>query len=91
MTGENKRYDVVVCATGFDTSFIPRFPVLGCDGLNLQDIWADHPKTLGYVRMDSRTGTPSGFFVNFYTENVRVCCIGSRSQAPIQLSTSGPS
>lgn len=44
-SGEHRHYDVVVCATGFDTSFIPRFPVLGRGGLNLQDLWADHSKT----------------------------------------------
>ncbi|KAF7798583.1 hypothetical protein EIP86_009805 [Pleurotus ostreatoroseus] len=45
VTGECKQYDVIVCATGFDTSFIPRFPILGRNDLNLQDIWADYPKT----------------------------------------------
>jgi cation diffusion facilitator CzcD-associated flavoprotein CzcO len=34
-------FDVIICATGFDTSFRPRFPIMGRDGINLQDMWAD--------------------------------------------------
>jgi cation diffusion facilitator CzcD-associated flavoprotein CzcO len=30
--------DAIVCATGFDVSFVPRFPMIGEFG-NLQDIW----------------------------------------------------
>lgn len=37
--GEVKRYDAIVCATGFDTSFVPQFPVLGRNGKNLQTEW----------------------------------------------------
>ncbi|KAI9039003.1 flavin-containing monooxygenase [Aspergillus affinis] len=33
--------DVVICATGFDTSYIPRYPILGPCGRNLQTEWAD--------------------------------------------------
>jgi hypothetical protein len=36
--GEKIEVDAIVCATGFDTSFIPRFPLIGTNG-NLQDIW----------------------------------------------------
>lgn len=38
-TGEVIHVDVIVCATGFDMSFSPRFPIVGRDG-NLQDRWA---------------------------------------------------
>ncbi|KAK0655773.1 hypothetical protein B0T16DRAFT_424483 [Cercophora newfieldiana] len=37
-SGEIIEADVVVCATGFDTSFCPRFPIVGRNG-NLQDRW----------------------------------------------------
>jgi len=30
--------DIIVCATGFDLSFIPRFPIIG-ESDNLQDRW----------------------------------------------------
>lgn len=35
--------DVLIAATGFNTSFQPRFPILGRNGINLQDLWADEP------------------------------------------------
>jgi len=38
-TGEIIEVDAIVCATGFDVSFRPRFPIVGRRG-NLQDIWA---------------------------------------------------
>ncbi|KAF2498482.1 FAD/NAD(P)-binding domain-containing protein [Lophium mytilinum] len=45
--GNEYAFDVLVCATGFDVSFRPRFPLLGRDGKNLQDIWKDDSK--GYM------------------------------------------
>ncbi|PLB40928.1 flavin-containing monooxygenase [Aspergillus candidus] len=37
--GEIIELDIIVCATGFDVSFCPRFPIVGRQG-NLQDIWS---------------------------------------------------
>ncbi len=37
-SGEVLKVDAIVCATGFDTSFCPRFPIIGRDG-NLQEKW----------------------------------------------------
>lgn len=34
--------DIFVCATGFDTSFRPRFPVV-VDGVNVQERWREYP------------------------------------------------
>jgi len=43
-SGRTVKLDAIICATGFDLSFIPRFPLFGRGG-NLQDIWAsDTPK-----------------------------------------------
>lgn len=39
--GEHSDVDVIVCATGFDVSFCPRFPVIGRNGINLQDLWTE--------------------------------------------------
>lgn len=39
MTGETVEVDAIICATGFDVSFCPRFPLVGREG-NLQDIWS---------------------------------------------------
>lgn len=36
--GEVVDVDAIVCATGFDVSFCPRFPLVGRNG-NLQDLW----------------------------------------------------
>ncbi|KAH7357122.1 flavin-binding monooxygenase-like protein [Rhexocercosporidium sp. MPI-PUGE-AT-0058] len=33
--------DAIICATGFNTSFLPRFPIIGDGGLNLQDAWSE--------------------------------------------------
>ncbi|CAN9151111.1 unnamed protein product [Alternaria alternata] len=35
--------DVIIAATGFDTSFRPRFPLLGRNGVDLRDLWKDDP------------------------------------------------
>lgn len=44
-SGEDKEYDVVVCATGFDTTFKPAFPLVGRNGVNLAEKWtAEQPK-----------------------------------------------
>ncbi|KIM98172.1 hypothetical protein OIDMADRAFT_129122 [Oidiodendron maius Zn] len=40
VTGELIVVDAIVCATGFNLSFVPRFPIIGTSG-NLQDIWKD--------------------------------------------------
>ncbi|KAJ6023943.1 hypothetical protein N7540_004740, partial [Penicillium herquei] len=37
--------DVLICATGFDTTFRPRFPVIGPKGNNLQDEWQNEPQS----------------------------------------------
>ncbi len=37
-TGEDIKVDAIICATGFDVSFRPRFPIIGRIG-NLQDEW----------------------------------------------------
>lgn len=35
--------DVLICATGFNTTFAPRFPIVSPSGQNLQDLWARTP------------------------------------------------
>jgi len=43
--GKEYPVDVLICATGFDTTFKPRFPVVGPDGKNLQDEWKSNPQS----------------------------------------------
>lgn len=46
-TGETVPIDVLICATGFDLSWKPRFPILGRSGINLQDQFDVRP--IGYL------------------------------------------
>lgn len=40
-SGEVIEVDLIVCATGYDVSFRPRFPIVGRTG-NLQDLWTEN-------------------------------------------------
>lgn len=42
-TGETVGVDVFICATGFDISFAPRFPLIGRKGIDLRDQWKKRP------------------------------------------------
>ncbi|GME33225.1 hypothetical protein F4819DRAFT_472988 [Neofusicoccum parvum] len=35
--------DTIICATGFDVSFRPRFPIIGRNGANLAELWKQKP------------------------------------------------
>ncbi|EPE08161.1 phenylacetone monooxygenase [Ophiostoma piceae UAMH 11346] len=39
--GKVIKVDAIICATGFDVSFRPRFPLIGRNG-NLQDLWREN-------------------------------------------------
>nr|KMM71314.1 monooxygenase [Coccidioides posadasii RMSCC 3488] len=43
--GIEREADTVVCATGFDTSYRPRFPIIGEGGLDLRDKWKICPES----------------------------------------------
>lgn len=43
--GKEYPVDVLICATGFDTTFKPRFPLIGPGGINLQDQWKEEAKS----------------------------------------------
>lgn len=43
--GQEYPVDVLICATGFDTGFKPRFPLVSPTGENLQDKWAVDPQS----------------------------------------------
>ncbi|KAH8663443.1 hypothetical protein BGZ60DRAFT_411320 [Tricladium varicosporioides] len=42
-SGKKREYDVIIAATGFNTSFRPRYPIVGSNGVNLQDLWCTNP------------------------------------------------
>lgn len=43
-SGQELGFDAIVCATGFDTSFQPRFPVIGRNGVSLAKQWEEVPE-----------------------------------------------
>lgn len=43
--GEKHKIDIVICATGFNTSYIPRFPIIGLNDLELKDAWEHAPSS----------------------------------------------
>lgn len=42
--GVRREIDTIICATGFDTSFRPAFPIIGRNGVDLSKKWATHPE-----------------------------------------------
>lgn len=49
--GTHHNCDIVICATGFDTSFRPQFPI-HCNGRNVQDDFLD-ANNLGYLGINT--------------------------------------
>lgn len=45
--GTEREVDTIVCATGFDVSYRPRFPIVGKNGVDLADKWKVCPE--GYL------------------------------------------
>ncbi|KAJ7221713.1 FAD/NAD-P-binding domain-containing protein [Mycena pura] len=58
--GNEVEVDVIICATGFDTSFKPRFPIIA-HGKNIQDLWKDYP--VDSLGID--TSTPCQYFMYY--------------------------
>ncbi|KAF9773313.1 hypothetical protein IL306_008911 [Fusarium sp. DS 682] len=49
--GFERKCDTIVCATGFDVSYRPRFPVIGLNGVDLGKKWEKAPE--GYLGLGS--------------------------------------
>ncbi|KAF6833534.1 flavin-binding monooxygenase [Colletotrichum musicola] len=43
--GAEHEFDIIVCATGFDVSWRPRYPTIGRNGASLSEQWKDVPNT----------------------------------------------
>ncbi|KAF9566936.1 FAD/NAD(P)-binding domain-containing protein [Agrocybe pediades] len=56
--GESQELDVIVCATGFDTSFKLDFDIIGRNGITIQEHHTPHPRTYLTVAVD---GFPNMF------------------------------
>lgn len=44
VTGEALDIDTLICATGFNISFCPRFKLIGRNGQDIEDIWREKPE-----------------------------------------------
>jgi len=62
--GTHIELDTIVCATGFDTSFRPNFPVIGPSGVDLREAWVDEPR--------SYLSVAAAGFPNYFSESNRV-------------------
>ncbi|ORY90729.1 alpha/beta hydrolase fold-domain-containing protein [Leucosporidium creatinivorum] len=52
-TGEEREYDVIIAATGFETNFRPPFPIRGLGGVDLATKWTeDYAQSFGGVVVD---------------------------------------
>lgn len=56
--GQHRPVDMIVCATGFDTTYAPRFPITGRNGQSMSDRWKGGPETYISVATD---GFPNYF------------------------------
>jgi cation diffusion facilitator CzcD-associated flavoprotein CzcO len=43
--GTEKKVDTIVCATGFDVTYRPRFPILGQNGVSIAEKWKICPES----------------------------------------------
>ncbi|CZR69046.1 related to steroid monooxygenase [Phialocephala subalpina] len=43
-SGVEVSVDTIICATGFNITFSPRFPVIGRNGVDLGKVWDDNPE-----------------------------------------------
>ncbi|KAH8099899.1 hypothetical protein BXZ70DRAFT_1008869 [Cristinia sonorae] len=57
--GRAEDFDVIICCTGYDTSFQFPFPIIGRNGLSLGAKWSPHPTTYLSTCVD---GFPNYFF-----------------------------
>lgn len=60
-TGELVKIDIFICATGFDVSFSPRYPVIGSKGIALADQWKTKPEAYMSLAVEN--------FPNYFSES----------------------
>ena len=67
--GQQRDVDLIVCATGFDTSNRNRFPIYGESSLQLKDRWEEYPEPYKTMAVDG--------FPNMFMCNRPNCAVGS--------------
>lgn len=76
MTGVETEVDVIICATGFDTSYRPRFPLQGLDTkITLAEKWANFPASYLGIGVDG--------FPNYFTYSGPFTPVAQGSILPI--------
>lgn len=60
-SGKVIEVDTFICATGFDISFAPRFPLIGRNGISLSEQWKTRPEA--YLSM-AAANIPNHFSVS---------------------------
>ena len=59
--GSFHEVDTIVCATGYDLAWTPHFELIGREGRNIKDAWAEFPKC--YLGM-AAPGFPNYYVMN---------------------------
>lgn len=68
---EAEEFDIIVCATGFDTTFSPSWELAGKDGIRLADQWRESP--------EAYFGTCASNMPNYFIFNGPNCPVGHGS------------
>ncbi|EPE07939.1 flavin-binding monooxygenase [Ophiostoma piceae UAMH 11346] len=58
---QEDEFDLIVCATGFDTSFIPNWKQVGRNGTTMKEMWKEDPEALWSVHVVDQ---PNYFVLN---------------------------
>lgn len=59
--GKERKVDIIVCATGFDCSWRPRFTLKGRNGYQIGDKWAEEPRSYMSIAIEEM---PNYFIFN---------------------------
>lgn len=69
ISGRKYEVDCIVCATGFDTSYKPAFPLIGLAGTDLRDEWKEEPR--------SYLSVAASGFPNYFSKSSQLFCAES--------------
>ncbi|KAF3398832.1 putative sterigmatocystin biosynthesis monooxygenase stcW [Talaromyces pinophilus] len=71
-SGDEYEFDVIVCATGFQISYIPHFEIYGVDGVNMREAWSENPNIYLSITCPK---FPNYFVINGPTGNWGQGCV----------------
>ncbi|KAK7911808.1 flavin-binding monooxygenase [Apiospora marii] len=52
-SGEEEAFDMIVCATGFDSSWLPQWEMAGRGGARLEDMWREEPRAFFATQVEN--------------------------------------